>query len=153
MMALLTDVWAFLSNELRYVYMAMRYLHARDGLDFVLLLLNGIVALYISLRLVFASIPRGATVERPVRWLRAAICCSYAALALRIWSGHYETPVEPSELTSNIGIAWVVYLYGGDLRPLWRTLVDALERRRAERARCRAERSLTKGGKRHGKRA
>ena len=127
------QAWAFVTAELQYVVVVMRYLHARDGLDFVTLLVNGVIALYIAIRLVFAGIRPGETVERPVRWLRAAVFFAYAWIALRIWTGHYQTPVDSAEVIPNLGVAWVVYVYRGDLRALWRTLADALEKRRAER--------------------
>jgi hypothetical protein len=121
----------------------MRYLHARDGLDFMLLILNGAVAMRIVWRLAFPDVQHDSTASLWSRMLRTAIAMSYATIAVRILGGWYLTPFEPSELIPNLLVCAVVEVYRGDLRAFWETLREARANRKL------ASRRII-GGKSHG---
>ncbi|MFL9998789.1 hypothetical protein PQR34_46325 [Paraburkholderia sediminicola] len=114
-----------LLDELRYLYALMRYLHARDGLDFILLVLNGLASTRIAWRLVFADIPKGEISARGSAVTRFLIAGFFGTVATRIWCGWYFTPLDPAEVGVNVMFFVFVEICRGDLRPVWEMLRQA----------------------------
>ncbi|NML34504.1 hypothetical protein [Paraburkholderia antibiotica] len=143
---LAADVTAFVLSEMRYVYVAMQYLHARDGLDFTLLILNGVVGLRIFWHLAFPHIEQDEVVPLGANLVRWSLVGASAALSYRIFTGHYLTPFDASELPFNLCIWLMAELLRGDVRPVWDLLSERWKKRRDERRRI-------FGGKRNSRRA
>jgi hypothetical protein len=85
---------------------------------------DGLIATGIVLRLLLADIPPGARVIWPVRALRYGLATVYTIIAVRIWSGWYWLPVDPTELLPDLLMLALVLVARGDMRALWRAITD-----------------------------
>ncbi|WP_434110417.1 hypothetical protein [Paraburkholderia caffeinilytica] len=88
---------------------------AKGVADFWLLMLNGLLATTIFAVLLLAH-PRGHVVATfRARLARFALVCAYGVLALRVWAGWYNTPVEPTHVVVNLIVLWIVWTARGDV--------------------------------------
>ncbi len=108
------------------------YFHSRGILDWILLMVNGLLATSIFGVLLFA---RERTYRmRRLTWLerliRFALVAAYGILSVRVWMGWYYTPVEPTHVAVNGMVLAYVLLAHGDISVMLGALRIAAETRR-----------------------
>ena len=108
------------------------HLNAKSGTDLALLITNGLVATTIVALLAFPSTTPGERTRMNVRIGRYVLALIYVFLALRVWTGHYSTPVDPGELAVNVYMLKQVWATRGDMQ-LLADVYNELRRRRALR--------------------
>lgn len=94
------------------------HFHAAGVLDFWMLMATGMMATAIFLLVVFGPPAGKQTPAFSHRLARYVLASSFGVLALRVWAGWFETPVEPANVVI-LGLAlWVIWRCRGDVSVL-----------------------------------
>lgn len=93
----------------------LAYTGAKGVADFWMLVVNGLLASAIFVRVLFAHLAGHVISDWRERLARFALVAAYGVLALRVWAGWYNTPVEPTHIAVNAIVLWLVWLARGDV--------------------------------------